>query len=316
MRFTNDPKECNLITHAGVFHADDVLSTVILSEILEDPVVMRTFKVPNELPEGAIVYDIGMGQYDHHQPNAQMRENGITYCSFGLLWNSGFGYQYLMKILPDADRVLLAAVVAKSVDKKFVQGVDARDNGQQIPKEVIADFSGLISFYNPSWDSADDENEAFEKACRVTKELLDRICINEYSKARAREEIRFMREANCFMPMSDCPEHVFIMDKFVPWQEYLSELDPDGTIWYVIFPSKRGGWNVQCVPVELGSYEQKAPIPDGWKGHPAACGIDGCTFIHNSGFLSAFKTIEGAKDFAEKAATRHIETMKGLEVIR
>lgn len=304
MRFTNDPKECNLLTHAGVFHADDVLSTVILSEVLQDPVIMRTFKVPAELPEGAIVYDIGMGQYDHHQPDAQMRENGITYCSFGLLWNSGFGYQYLMKILPDADRVLLAAFVTRNVDKRFVQGVDARDNGQQIPKEVIADFSGLISFYNPSWDSTDDENEAFKKACRIAKELLDRICINEYSKARAREEIYFMSRFHH-------PEHVFIMDKFVPWQEHLSELDPNGTVWYVIFPSKRGGWNVQCVPVEPGSYEQKAPIPNEWKGHPASCGIDDCTFIHNSGFLSAFKTFEGAERFAEKATEMHIEKMKG-----
>ncbi len=41
-------------------------------------------KIPEDY-EG-IVFDIGRGQYDHHQRDSRVRENGVPYAAFGLLW--------------------------------------------------------------------------------------------------------------------------------------------------------------------------------------------------------------------------------------
>ena len=35
-----------------------------------------------------VVFDIGRGQYDHHQKNSRIRENGVPYAAFGLLWEA------------------------------------------------------------------------------------------------------------------------------------------------------------------------------------------------------------------------------------
>ena len=50
----------------------------------------------NEVPEDfdGIVYDIGRGKYDHHQLNKRVRENGIPYAAFGLLWEE-YGSHFL-----------------------------------------------------------------------------------------------------------------------------------------------------------------------------------------------------------------------------
>ena len=72
---TNDTV-VTLVTHAGKFHADDVMSTAILVLLLEKCGIrnirrVRTFN-PTEAgytddTPNCIVYDIGLGQYDHHQ---------------------------------------------------------------------------------------------------------------------------------------------------------------------------------------------------------------------------------------------------------
>ena len=46
---TTNVSNATLITHAGVFHADEVLATVILTKVFGDDVtICRIFKVPEE----------------------------------------------------------------------------------------------------------------------------------------------------------------------------------------------------------------------------------------------------------------------------
>ena len=65
------------ITHAGVFHAGDVFSTALLKILFPDIIISRVFKAPETPSPNEIVYDIGFGRFDHHQKDAEMRENGI-----------------------------------------------------------------------------------------------------------------------------------------------------------------------------------------------------------------------------------------------
>ena len=63
-------------THSGKFHADDVFSAALLLYLNPEIMITRGNRVPEDFD--GIVFDIGRGQYDHHQKDSRIRENGIT----------------------------------------------------------------------------------------------------------------------------------------------------------------------------------------------------------------------------------------------
>ena len=86
MELVRDIYEANCITHSGTMHTDDIFSTAFLNLYLGNIKVFRTTDIPLDINKDVIIYDIGRGKFDHHQEDALKRENGITYCGFGLLW--------------------------------------------------------------------------------------------------------------------------------------------------------------------------------------------------------------------------------------
>ena len=87
--------KANCVTHSGCFHVDDVISTIFLSRILKKVKLIRVPSTENLELKNKIVYDIGLGEFDHHQVNRNgKRKNGIYYSSIGLLWQR-FGRNYL-----------------------------------------------------------------------------------------------------------------------------------------------------------------------------------------------------------------------------
>ena len=95
VKVVNNINEANCVTHSGTMHADEVFATAFLDLYLEDVRVFRTNKIDGEVAD-KLVYDIGRGKFDHHQLDAEKRENGITYSSVGLLWRE-FGREFLKK---------------------------------------------------------------------------------------------------------------------------------------------------------------------------------------------------------------------------
>src|SRR5690554_5270603 len=71
-------------THSGKFHSDDVFSAALLTYLNPNIDIIRDYDIPEDF-EG-IVFDIGGGKFDHHQEGALVRDNGIPYAAFGLLW--------------------------------------------------------------------------------------------------------------------------------------------------------------------------------------------------------------------------------------
>lgn len=71
----------------------------------------------NQVPENyeGIVFDIGRGAYDHHQKESRVRENGVPYAAFGLLWEA-LGAE------------ILGEDLAAQFDESFVQPLDQNDN--------------------------------------------------------------------------------------------------------------------------------------------------------------------------------------------
>ena len=82
-----------LVTHSGGFHADELLSSVILTRLFPDARLVRS-RAPEWITPGGdrIIYDVGgaydpaAGIFDHHQRGAPLRDDGQPYSSFGLVW--------------------------------------------------------------------------------------------------------------------------------------------------------------------------------------------------------------------------------------
>lgn len=296
---TKDVKKASFVTHGGTFHADEVMSTVILSKIFGDINVFRAFKVPENLPPDVIVYDIGYGKFDHHQKGGNgYRANGVPYASAGLLWKE-FGH----KIVKDCINPELAWYL---IDKDLIQGIDAIDTGK-MPKQNYCvkamSFSQVISLFNPTWDSSEAYDEAFIKAVIFAEVVFNNVLANVFATVKAKAIVN--------QKINESKNHLMILDYFVPWQEaLLSSSNPKANdIDFVIFPSNRGGYNWQCVPSSLGSFGQRHVVPDEWKGLTSRAlqkitGIKTATFCHPSGFMGGAESFDDCVAFANLALAR------------
>ncbi len=301
IKTTKTMELANVVTHGGVFHADEVLATVILSKVLGDIMVLRTFKVPEGLSDDVIVYDIGFGRFDHHQKGGNgARENGVPYAAVGLIWKE---YGHIL-----VEDTANPELVWSLVDRDLIQGVDATDNGAMPKPETEStgpivrnmSFSAIISSFNPNWDCAEDPDETFNKAVEFAEIVFENTLKNATAKAKAQ---RIVEEA-----IEKSQEHIMVLEQFVPWQEFIfaSENPKAEDMQFVVFPSNRGGFNWQCVPDALGSFGQRKTVPSEWRGLSGenlqkVTGVPTANFCHSAGFLGSAETFEGAYALAKLA---------------
>ena len=296
IKTVKDVAKANVITHSGVFHADEVLATVILSKLMEEVTVCRTFKVPEDISEDVIVYDIGFGKFDHHQKGGNgCRDNGVPYAAAGLVWKE-FGHAIVENTCnPD--------LIWSLIDRDLIQCVDAADNGKMPKSDYPAQVYGIyniVSSFNPNWNEQLDADEAFLSAVEFVKIVFDNILASAISKAEGQA---IVDEA-----IAKSEDHIMVLDRFVPWQEFIfsSTNEKAEGILIVVFPSNRGGYNWQCVPDVLGGFGQRKPVPANWKGLndeklQKETGVPTATFCHPGGFIGGAKDFEGAMAIAKKA---------------
>ena len=267
-------------THAGHFHADDVFATALLRILNPDITIERGYEVPDGYD--GIVYDIGRGYFDHHQEDKEVRENGVPYAAFGLLWRE-FGAG------------LIGEQEAARYDEKFIQPLDEADNtGCDHP------LASVISEYNIGWDSDASEDEAFWRAVRTAEEILN----NHFDKVKGFQKA----EKLVCAAMQEGDGKVLILPCFAPWKDCVVE----SSYQLVIYPSNRGGYCIQGVPISRGSRELVCKMPDNWCGKSAeelalCTGIEGFSFCHPTGFLASVKTLEEAKKLAQMVIALHSE---------
>lgn len=155
---------------------------------------------------------------------------------------------------------------------------------------------------NPNWDSAVSPDQAFAEAVQMASSILTREIENELSRERAAEAVKSSIEHS---PTKD----VIILDKFVPWQDYIRENVPEAK--FIVFPSNRGGYNIQTIPSLEDPKAGRVPFPERWLGNPDKS--IGMTFCHVGNFLASCETLEQAVNVAQ-AAIREWEE-KGMEKI-
>jgi hypothetical protein len=90
----------HLVTHSGGFHADELMSSVILTRLFPQARILRTRDEVWITPApDRVIYDVGRDHnlerliFNHHQKNPPQRDHGQPYSSFGLIWRH-FGRDY------------------------------------------------------------------------------------------------------------------------------------------------------------------------------------------------------------------------------
>lgn len=251
-------------THGGIFHADDVFSVALLRILNPEFKVTRGFNPPMD-DDTTIVFDIGGSIYDHHErkEDKEYRENGVPYAAFGKLWRD---------IAPE----YFGESVYRKVDT-LVQEIDAVDNGVE---GATSNISRLIHSFNPLWNETVKADEQFEKAVSLAKELLQREIDSAKSEVEAAEAVKTALN-------NRISKEVLILNKYLPWLNYVQN---EEELLYVVFPSLRGGWNVQVVP-KPGTRIAKYDVPESWKGYDIkksgnTAPLYGMEFCHATGFIS------------------------------
>ena len=259
-------------THGGRFHADDVFSTALLRMLNPKIKVHRVMDAPKNTK--GIIYDIGRGEFDHHQEDALVRENGVPYAAFGLLWRK-FGPLFFVskcteEQIPEA---------VQRFDESFVQPLDLDDNtgcGNML--------ASIIGAFNPYWDENSDSDRNFWKAVQLAQTVLERKLGFLYSQFRAdavvEEAIRKMEDTIVKLPV------------YAPWKPIVCRSEAE----FIIYPSQRGGYCAQAVPgKEEGTL--RCPFPSSWAGKENEdleyiSGISGLRFCHRGRFLVSADTEE------------------------
>lgn len=314
----------NLYTHDGLFHADDVFASALLSLMAEDVHIVRGSDL--EIPEDTdkwIIFDIGGGELDHHTPenkesNGVHPGTGIPYASCGLVWKKY--YKDILEAQNCPERY--TEIVFSRLDTSLIQGIDAEDNGydpvgaelERLPN-LQADLKNEISYasrtsftisqvikdFNPPWNSDIDPYDAFLDAVSFAKDVLLNRLDSIISSLDGRDYI--------LRAIDYSANHLMILDEFAPWEGvlYSQRNNPKAQdIWYVISPALRGGWNIQCALVNSNDRSVfRHPLPEEWYGLryeelQKVSGIKTAIFCHPSGFLAGTETMEDALAMAQK----------------
>ena len=268
-------KDAKAFTHGGKFHADDVFSSALLLYINPEIVISRGNKVPEDFD--GIVFDIGRGRYDHHQKDSRVRENGVPYAAFGLLW----------EVL---GKEILGEELAEKMDESFIQPLDINDNTGE--KNELAT---LIGNFNPPWDAKGGSDEAFFQAVSVAGMILENKFERYRGNARADQRVEQVLEEH------NPKDHILVLPEFIPCQKALAETE----IAFVIFPSNRGGYCIQPQKREY-SMNYKCSFPSQWLGLEGEelvkeTGLSSAVFCHKGGFLMTVGELEDAKAACKKA---------------
>ena len=261
-----------IVTHSGVFHADEVFASAALRLFHNNPPVERVLKTTPAMLEDTTVAVVDIGgqhdptllNFDHHQTVDGHQS------AFGLVWD------YLIS------QGVETLEVMSRVRDQLVVPIDLWDTGVTGPRIEIFTLSQAISSLN-----SHPSGEGFETAVRMAEDIISS------SLAAATEWVEARGIVISAVPTSG----VMFLDKFVPWQEHLASHPKGEDVLFVVFPSNRGGWNIQSV-CKPGTRTPRLLLPVSWVADPPV----GVTFCHQGRWIAACEGENIAVHYALKAA--------------
>ncbi len=281
----------HLVTHSGGFHADELLSSVILTRLYPEAALLRSRDADWITPgAGRIIYDVGRDYdpealiFDHHQRPGPLREDGRPFSSFGLIWQH-YGHDYLRSFdVPEPD----LADIHCSFDQGFVLPVDLIDNGALEPS-VAGPLAGmtlpvLLETLKPVFDERgeDADDRAFMAALPVARAFVEAAIKGKAAKRRAEAMVMQAIEAAGDGRVLELPNGM-------PFRGAVEKAGADHLL-FVVHP--RGeDWALTTIRKSGDSFEARADLPEAWAGLTdaeleAASGVPGAKFCHNARFIA------------------------------
>jgi len=296
----------HLVTHSGGFHADELLSSVILTHLFPNATLVRTRDADWLTPaEDRIIYDVGRDYntdlqiFDHHQRPNPLREDGDPYSSFGLIWKH-YGRDYLLAMdapVADIDNIHV------QIDQSFVLPIDLLDNGALEPS-VAGQLAGLtlpalLETLKPTFDnrSADADDEAFMGALPVARAFVEATVRTKAAKCRAEGIVAKAIVAAGASPILELPMGM-------PFRSAVEKAGADHML-FVIHPRDKD-WALTTIRKGGGTFESRADLPEAWAGLSDgaledACGVKGAKFCHNARFIAVAGSRAAIVEMAELA---------------
>ena len=296
----------HLITHSGGFHADELLSSAVLTRLFPTAQLLRSRdKLWLTPASDKIIYDVG-GVYDveaqifdHHQRPGPLRKDGQPFSSFGLIW-AHYGQDYLAAMsIPDED---IEAIHVK-FDTEFVMPIDLLDNGAIEPSVAgpLANLTlpALLESLKPVFDdmSSTANDDAFFAALPIVQRFIEAILCGFAAEARA---LGIVKEAIDKVGTSQILE----LPKGMPYSSILDDVKADH-ILFVIHP-RGNDWTLNGIKLSKYTFDQRADLPASWAGLSdsaleAVTGVKGAKFCHNARFIAVASTREAILEMANKA---------------
>ena len=290
-----DPQKdtITLVTHKGKFHSDDVMATAILKILFEKELKFKTNLVRTFTPKedgyddntpNTIVYDIGLGQYDHHQIGEDAKhcirldkyldEYGIEHtvirkhAAVGLIWNE-IGAQWI------------GEKYAPVIYDTIIRYIDDQDNGFSHNP-----LSTLISNFNPNILNPTDKmfDDSFKRAVFH--------CMSFFMSTIAHYKFIQNCERALIIAIANSDGVCLVTDYYLPGAD---DICRERHIPFYVYPNQRGGWCFKTISVSAEDMNiHICDIPDEVRDW------EGVTFLHPSCFLGSAVTKERAIEICHK----------------
>ena len=268
--------------HGGQFHADDAMCVALLQLGYgkANVAVRRAFKI-EEGDDSDYILDIGREdsvseaqiRLDHHQSDkgvlTQIDETVVPHCAASKL---------ALLMIEDESEDFRATFM-----REVLVPLAAQDNRVDLGNKIGSNPFNFVHVLNGTWNengSPAAQDDRFVQAVNLVREVLDRIITH----IRAKEEAEsIVRDA-----IANSSNGVVLLPRFAPWQEVVIAANNGVAKWQLVcHPSNRGGYNLQVVPKENGSFASWISIPD------SVGDLEGHIF-HAHGAFAGFDTVEHA----------------------
>jgi len=299
-------KISHLVTHSGGFHADELLSSVVLTRLFPQAELLRSRDRQWITPAtDKIIYDVG-GDYDserqifdHHQRPSPLRDDGNPFSSFGLVW-AHYGRAYLAAMNVPIDDI---EAIHTKFDTKFVLPIDLLDNGAIEPSVAgplsILTLPALLGSLKPVFDnkSLTADDDAFFAALPIALSFVEAQIRNFAAKARAHGVVL---DAIANAGASSILE----LPLGMPYRSTLEEAKADH-ILFVVHP-RGDDWALGGVKLSNDTFAQRADLPAAWAGLTDnaledASGVKGAKFCHKARFIAVADTRKAILQMAKIA---------------
>lgn len=266
-----------VVTHDGIFHADELLACAALSIAYgrDNLAIIRTrdskvLEIATNNKETWVIdvgnsYDPEMLNFDHHMRDFDATNSfGNKLSSFGLVVEELLRRDFFTEV--------------KESLLKFSNKVDMLDNGVKKAEDLI--FLSVLNSYSDN--EVINFYAALETATSYLRSLINKWREDHLTNLRLNDALGNMTE-----------DGIIYHSSYIPVDERANAI-PEAKL--VIYKNKQNTYNIQSVNItETKDFSVRCPAPEGWRGLRdneliyASGGLP-LTFCHAGGFLTVTST--------------------------